>query len=70
MEMSERTGIQYDIELKIFSREDRKTVMAILADNGYDVGQHKKQRTATGKAVDYYVHATLPETNTNTSADK
>lgn len=58
----------YDIELKIYGREDRKTVMAILADNGYDVGQHKRNRTKTGKGVDYYVHATLNADNANTSA--
>lgn len=58
---------EYQIELKIYSREDRKTVMAILADNGYDVGQHKKNRTKTGKSIDYYVHATFNSNNVNTS---
>lgn len=58
----------YEIELKIYGREDRKTVMAILADNGYDVGQHKRNRTKTGKGMDYFVHATLNSNNANTSA--
>lgn len=58
----------YEIELKIYGREDRKTVMAILADNGNDVGQHKRNRTKTGKGIDYYVHATLNTDNANTSA--
>ena len=59
--------MDYDIELKIYSRDDRKTVMAILADNGYEVGQHKRQRTTTGKGVDYYIHARLLSGNANTA---
>lgn len=51
-----KTG--WDAELRIYGLEDRKAVMTILAVNGYDVGQHKKQVTPTGKAVAYYVHAT------------
>lgn len=42
-------------ELKVFSREDRKTLAAILFDNGYTVRQGKKKRTETGKTVDYTV---------------
>lgn len=34
--------MKYDIELRIFSKEDRRTIAAILSDNGYDVGQHTK----------------------------
>lgn len=45
-------------ELKIFSKEDRKTVAAILFENGYTVRQGKKKRTETGKAVDYTVIVT------------
>lgn len=45
-------------ELKVFSREDRKTLAAILFDNGYTVRQGKKKRTETGKAVDYTVIVT------------
>ena len=54
-------------ELRIYGLEDRKTVMTILAVNGYDVGQHKKQVTPTGKAVAYYVHATDRKENADTS---
>lgn len=43
------------IELKVFSREDRKTLAAILFDNGYTVRQGKAKRTETGKTVDYLV---------------
>lgn len=64
----ERAEPKYEIELKIYGREDRKTVMGILADNGYDVGQHKRNRTKTGKGVDYYVHAALNTDNANTSS--
>ena len=60
-----KTG--WDAELRIYGPEDRKTVMTILAVNGYDVGQHKKQVTPTGKAVAYYVHATDRKENADTS---
>lgn len=36
--------MKYDIELRIFSKEDRRTIAAILSDNGYDVGQHTKRQ--------------------------
>lgn len=57
----------WDAELRIYSLEDRKQVMQILAVNGYDVGQHKRSKTPTGKAVDYYVHATDRKENADTS---
>lgn len=60
-----KTG--WDAELRIYGLEDRKAVMTILAVNGYDVGQHKKQVTPTGKAVAYYVHATDRKENADTS---
>ena len=60
-----KTG--WDAELRIYGLEDRKTVMTILAVNGYDVGRHKKQVTPTGKAVAYYVHATDRKENADTS---
>ena len=60
-----KTG--WDAELRIYGLEDRKTVMSILTVNGYDVGQHKKQVTPTGKAVAYYVHATDRKENADTS---
>lgn len=40
-------------EIKIFSKEDRKTVAGILVDNGYTVGPGKRQKTPSGKSVDY-----------------
>lgn len=61
----ENTG--WDAELRIYNLDDRKQVMTILAVNGYDVGQHKKKVTPTGKTVAYYVHATDREGNADTS---
>ena len=61
----EKTG--WDAELRIYGLEDRKAVMTILAVNGYDVGQHKKQVNPTGKSVAYYVHATDLKDNADTS---
>lgn len=40
--------MKYEIELRIFSKEDRRTVAAILSDNGYDVGQHTKKSREDG----------------------
>ena len=42
-------------EIKIFSKEDRKTVAGILVDNGYTVGTGKRQKTPNGKSVGYTV---------------
>lgn len=58
---------RWDAELRIYGLEDRKAVMTILAVNGYDVGQHKKQVTPNGKAVAYYVHAIDMKDNADTS---
>ena len=49
---------EFIAELKIFSKEDRKTVAAILFENGYTVRQGKKKRTETGKSVYYTVIVT------------
>lgn len=45
-------------ELRIYNKEDRKTVASILFDNGYTVRQGKAKRTETGKTVDYLVVVT------------
>ena len=50
--------MKYDIELRIFSKEDRRTIAAILSDNGYDVGQHTKKAGKTGRSTVYCIHAT------------
>ena len=35
--------------------EDRKTVTAILHENGYTVGPGKRKKTETGKTIDYFL---------------
>ena len=65
VEKEEKTG--WDAELRIYNLEDRKLVMTILAVNGYDVGQHKRQASPTGKTVNYFVHATDRKENADTS---
>jgi len=50
--------MKYDVELRIFSKEDRRTVAAILSDNGYDVGQHKAKNSKNSRSLTYYIHAT------------
>lgn len=42
-------------ELSISKLEDRKTVTAILYENGYTVGPGKRKLTPTGKQIDYYL---------------
>lgn len=42
-------------ELSINKLEDRKTVTAILHENGYTVGPGKRRKTLTGKQLDYYL---------------
>ena len=42
-------------ELSIAKLEDRKTVVAILHENGYTVGPDKRKKTPTGKTVEYYI---------------
>ncbi len=55
------------MELKIYSKEDRLKVAAILIDNGYTVSQGKRRRTATGKTLDYFLRVTDDSDNANTS---
>lgn len=42
-------------EISISKLEDRKTVTAILHENGYTVGPGKRKKTQTGKQLDYYL---------------
>ncbi|MCC8157487.1 MAG: helix-turn-helix domain-containing protein [Oscillospiraceae bacterium] len=49
---------RYKTQFRVYNEADRKTIVPILVANGYDVGQHKQQRTATGKTVDYFIHIT------------
>lgn len=58
---------KYDAVLRIYNKQDRAQVAGILLMNGYDVGQHKAERTKTGKTMDYFIHAKLMEENADTS---
>ena len=42
-------------EISIDKLEDRKTVTAILHENGYTVGTGKRKKTETGKQLDLSV---------------
>ena len=42
-------------ELSIAKLEDRKTVTAILHENGYTVGPGKRKKSPTGRTLDYYL---------------
>ena len=55
------------MELKIYNQEDRLTVAAILIKNGYTVAQGKKQRTPTGKSLDYYLKVSEDFDNADTA---
>ena len=55
------------MELRIYSQQDRLDVAAILIKNGYTVSQTKRQKTPTGKTVDYFLRVTADENNTDTS---
>ena len=54
-------------ELRIRNQQDRLDMAAILIKNGYTVSQTKRQRTPTGKAVDYFLRVSLDEGNADTS---
>ena len=54
-------------ELRIYNQQDRLDVAAILIKNGYTVSQTKRQKTPTGKTVDYFLRVTLDENNADTS---
>lgn len=54
-------------ELRIYNQQDRLDVAAVLIKNGYTVSQTKRQKTPTGKTVDYFLRVTLDEGNADTS---
>lgn len=55
------------MELSIYNQEDRLTVAQILIKNGYTVSQGKRQRTPTGKTLDYFLKVTEDSNNADTS---
>ena len=48
-------------EINIAKLEDRKTVTAILHENGYTVGPGKKKKTETGKTISYFLNVYVDE---------
>ena len=48
-------------EINIAKLEDRKTVTAILHENGYTVGPGKKKKTETGKTISYFLKVYVAE---------
>lgn len=65
-ELEKKPDSEWDAELRIYNMEDRLTVIKILAKNGYDVGQNKRQK-GKGNSLDYFVHAKDLATNADTS---
>lgn len=55
------------MELRIYSKEDRLKIAAILIDNGYTVSQGKRQKTPTGRSLEYYLKVTEDSENADTS---
>lgn len=43
------------MEILIYNQDDRLNTAAILIKNGYTVEQGKRQRTQTGKSLDYFL---------------
>lgn len=54
------------IELKIYNLEDRLKVAEILFKNGYTVSQGKRQRSPTGKTLEYFIKVTEDPDNAET----
>lgn len=47
--------VENPVEILIYNQEDRLNTASILIKNGYTVEQGKRQRTQTGKALDYFL---------------
>ena len=54
-------------KLRIYNQQDRLDVASSLIKSGYTVSQTKRQKTPTGKTVDYFLRVTLDEDNADTS---
>lgn len=55
------------MELRIYNLEDRMAVTQILVKNGYTVSQGKRQRSPTGKTLDYFLKVAEDADNADTS---
>ena len=42
-------------ELSINKLDERKAVATVLLENGYTIGPGKRNKTSTGKTMDYYL---------------
>lgn len=56
-----------EMMLKIYSQEDRLAVAGILIKNGYTVSQGKRQKTPTGKTLEYFLRVSENEKNVSTA---
>ena len=54
------------MELKIYNLDERLEVAKILIKNGYTVSQGKRQKTPTGKTLDYFLKVTEDSDNAET----
>ena len=54
------------MELKIYNLEDRLAVAQILIKNGYTVSQGKRQKSPTGKTLDYFLRVKEDPNNAET----
>ena len=48
-------------ELNVSKLEDRKTITAILHENGYTVGPGRRKKTETGKTISYFLKVYIDE---------
>lgn len=55
------------VELRIYNLEDRMEVTQILVKNGYTVSQGKRQRSPTGKTLEYFLKVAEDADNADTS---
>lgn len=55
------------IELRIYNQEDRLTVAQILIKNGYTISQGKRQKSPTGKTLNYVLKVSEDEDNAETA---
>ena len=51
----EEASTEKPVEILIYNQEDRLDTASILIKNGYTVEQGKRQRTQTGKVLDYFL---------------
>lgn len=59
--------VEKPIEILIYNQEERLNTSAILIKNGYTVEQGKRQRTPTGKSLDYFLRIRKYSENADTS---